>query len=177
MIELDDLNILPLNRQPYTAKPKIMYKDLITNPKRFRKWTNFELDIFYEHLLKPITRFVDQSRMYYFKNNLTNESHICIDPRTRRGCKLDIPTRVLRWLTILKGETLDRIEYLFDQDRTTAWRDFIHICYACMYCFSHDYLKPIDPNTTEFEYLKGAGCLSSFKTAVGIIDCIKVCHM
>ena len=175
MVILDDFKIIPLYREPYTATPAITYDSLIKNSKRFRKWTNFEFDIFYKHLLQPITKFVNQSSTYFFDNPLTNESHKNIDPRTTRGCVLDIPTRVIRWLTILKGESMERIEQLFDQHRTTAWRDFIHICYACMHCFSHQYLKPINPNTTEFERLKGAGCLSGFTDAVGILDMSKVC--
>ena len=55
-LELYVLNVLPLNREPYTAKPKVMYKDLIENPKRSRKWTNLEFDIFYEHILKLIKK-------------------------------------------------------------------------------------------------------------------------
>ena len=51
-LELYVLNVLPLNRKPYTAKPKVMYKDLIENPKRFRKWANLE----FEHILKLIKK-------------------------------------------------------------------------------------------------------------------------
>ena len=173
-MEFDEFRIEPLYKQPYTARPLITYQELIKNSKRFRKWTNFEIDIFYEYLLQPITNFVSQNRTYYFTNELNGESHFNIDPTTNRGCMLNIPTRVIRWITILKGETMDRIEQLFDQDRTTAWRDFIHICYACMHCFSHKYLKALPPGTPQFENLKGAGCLENFPCAVGILDMTKV---
>ena len=63
MLELEDFRIVPLYKQPYTARPATTYEDLMTNAKRFRKWTNFEFDIF---SLLPITKFVDQTRSYYF---------------------------------------------------------------------------------------------------------------
>ena len=169
-----NFRLTPLFRQPYTATPSITYETLIENGKRFRNWTNFELDVFYEYLLVPITSFVDQTRSYYYTHPLTNDSHEKIDPRTRRGCVLNVPTRIIRWLTILKGESMNRIEQIFDQDRTTAWRDFIHICYACLHCFSHEYLQELKPGTDGFDQLKGAGCLHNFEDAVGIIDITKV---
>ena len=44
LMEFDQFRIIPLNRQPYTATPSITHDKLIENGKRFRKWTNFEID-------------------------------------------------------------------------------------------------------------------------------------
>ena len=53
-IELQEFRICAIHRQPYTSKPRITYGELIQNSRVFRKWTNFEIDIFYEYLLQPI---------------------------------------------------------------------------------------------------------------------------
>ena len=87
--------------------------------------------------------------------------HKNIDQQTIGRCILDIPKR---WITILKG-------ILFDRHSTTTLRYFIHMCYACIHCCGHEYLKPSHLNkSTEFDSLKGAGCVSNFKNAVRIID-------
>ena len=176
--ELTDYKILPLYKQPYTAKPAITYEYLTVSSKRFRKWTNFEFDIFYQYFLKPLSKYVDQVRSYYPGKPLAqegNNNNNVIDPRTRRGCVLNVPTRIIRYITILKGETMSRIETLFDQDRTTAMRDFIHINVAVMHCFANKYLKRLKPGTVEFNNSLGAGCLSKFPNAIGIFDITKVC--
>ena len=175
--ELIDYRILPLFQQPYTATPAITYETLIQSGKRFRNWTNFDLDVFYTYLFKPLSSFIDQPQTYYYDKQLVSEKYQKIDPRTKRGCVLNLQTRLIRYLTILKNESMSRIEQLFDQDRTTAMRDFIHINLAVQHCFSNEYLRPFKPGTNEFENLCGAGCFKNFSNAVGAFDIIKVCHV
>ena len=173
--ELADCKILPLYQQPYTATPAITYESLIQNGKRFRNWTNFDLDIFYKYLYKPLSTYIDQTRTYYYDKQLVSDEYQCIDPRTKRGCVLNLQTRLVRYLTILKDESMSRIEQLFDQDRTTAMRDFIHINLAVQHCFANKYLCELKPGTDEFENLCGAGCFKHFSKAVGAFDVIKAC--
>ena len=175
--ELVDCKILPLYQQPYTAAPSITYETLIQNSQRFRNWTNFEFDVFYEYLCKPLSKYIDRSRTYFQDKQLVGDGNDCIDPRTKRGCVLNVPTRIIRYLTILKNESMSRIEQLFDQDRTTAMKDFIHINLAVQHCFSNKYLRELEPGSDEFENLRGAGCFKNFSNAVGAIDITKVCSV
>ena len=177
--EAAEFKVVPLFRQPYTARPAITYESLIESNKRFRQWTNFDLDIFYKYLLKPLSKYVDQVRPYYYDKKLPQceSQSYDIDIRTARGCVLNVPTRIIRYLTILKDESMTRIEQLFDQHRTTAMRDFIHINLAVLHCFQDKYLTDLKPGTEEFRKLIGAGCLSSFSNAIGAFDITKVCFL
>ena len=116
------------------------------------------------------------STIYYYNTPLTNESHLSIEQRTGRGCALSIPDRILRWIIIMKGAPFPLVQltiYLI-KNRTTAIRDFIHCCFACIHCLSNEYLKQLMPGTDEFEQMKGIGVLEHFPSAVYIGDVTKV---
>ena len=139
--------IVSLIRNPWTASPSLTYRKAIMNPIRFKSLTNFNVSLFYEKLIVKLTPWMDQPKKFYYFRNY-DEANNTVDPRTCRGCALDVPTRILRWCIIMKGIKNWSLMYeMFDQTRQTAWNDFIHICIANLHANASEYLCRLTPGT------------------------------
>ena len=143
---------------------------MIQRPGSFANICRMEPTTFLHHLLRPLLSYIVFPRGYLTRPEYRRNGAVS----RMREAQITRGDRLLRWLLVTRGIPFSYLAYVFDQDPSTVYCDFVHIATVIFHRLSPVHMAPLVPGSAEYFAKRGTRSFRHFPRVVYAIDVVKV---